>query len=301
MKLATTTGDFPDHIDLFDAIRDIAAAGFRHIDLSFYTIDRDPSPFMQDDWRVYADRLMALAKELSIDFVQAHSPGSINPFSAPEAVDRLVEATIRSIEVSAYLGIPNVVIHAGWRPDSTPETAFVENRDFLARFYPVLEKTGVNLLVENSTRANMGEQYHFYDGKTMADFVRYVNHPHIHVCWDVGHALLEGHNYPDLIDLGRELHAVHIHDNSGRGDEHLPVFMGVISMDEIMAGLLDSGYTGYFTFESDSIFSAPQFRRSFGDKPSRFAELPRAMYAAAERLRYETGRCILEAYNCFEA
>lgn len=301
MKLATTTGDFPAHIDLFDAVRALAAAGFRHLDLSFYYLDRDPSPFLQDGWEAYTDRLATLARELGVDFVQAHSPGAHNPFGDPAGVETLIATTIRSIEVSARLGIPNVVIHAGWRPDSTPETAFAENRAFLAHFFPILEATGVNLLVENSTRANMGEQYHFYDGATMADFVRFVNHPNIHVCWDIGHALLEGHNYPDLLALGSELYALHIHDNSGRGDEHILPFCGVINMDEVMQGLLAIGYDGYFTFECDSIFSAPHVRRPFGDRPSRFERLPLSVYAAAAGLRYATGKCILEAYDCFEA
>ncbi len=304
MKLATTTGDITQYgLPLTDAVRIITEAGFKHLDVSFYDLDRAPSPFAETGWEAYADSLLALAAESGADFVQCHTPGCTNPFYTGKRAARLYEATVRSIRAAARLGIRNAVIHAGWAPDLSEEASFVCNRAFLEQFIPVLEETGVRLLVENSTRVNMGEQYHFYDGETLARFVDGMAHPLIAVCWDVGHAHLEGHNYPDIMALGDRLCALHIHDNRGGADEHLPPFMGNINLDEILCALTDSGYAArdtYFTFEADYLFSPDRNRPPYAARPHRLAAPSRGMLLAGERLRFETGKHILESYGVFE-
>ncbi len=319
MRLATTTGDITQHgYSAEEAVRIITRAGFRHLDMSFYDMEKKPekrpdgkmSPFMEDGWEAYADRLRELAESLGADFVQCHTPGYTNPFTRGGAGVRLREATERSIRASARLGIRNAVIHAGWEKGLSPDESCAKNRAFLEPFIPVLEETGVRLCVENSTRINMGEfNYHFYDGETLAQFIDEIDHPLIVAAWDVGHAHLEGHNYPDLVALGDRLCAVHIHDNGGGADEHLLPFCGTIPMDEIMCGLIDNGFAargGVFTLETDCLVRArspyPEDRRTHRspDAPPAPAVPTEPMLLAAEMMRYATGRYILETYGLFE-
>ncbi len=302
MKLATTTGDITGHGRVHaDAIRILCAAGFRHLDMSFYNLDRTPaSPFMQEGWEGYADALLSLAASLGADFVQCHTPGGTNPFDTGERARMLYEATVRSIRASARLGIPAAVIHAGWAEGLSEAESFARNRAFLAQFIPVLEETGVTLCVENSTRVNMGEQYRFYDGETLARFLDEVNHPLIAAAWDVGHAHLEGHNYPDLLALGDRLRAVHIHDNGGSADDHILPFTGTIPMDEVMCGLMDSGFVargGIFTLETDRLLPARPVYPVASARPETPTD---GMLLAGEMMRYATGRYILESYELFE-
>ncbi len=319
MRLATTTGDITQHgYALEDAIRIICAAGFRHLDLSFYDIERKPekrpggmaSPFMENGWEDYADRLRAYAESLGADFIQCHTPGYTNPFTKGSAGVRLREATERSIRASARLGIPRAVIHAGWEKGLSAEESCAKNRAFLEPLIPVLEETGVCLCVENSTRVNMGEfNYHFYTGETLAQFIDELNHPLIAACWDVGHAHLEGHNYPDLLALGERLGAVHIHGNSGGRDDHVLPLNGTLAVDEVMCGLWDSGFVsrgGVFTLETDclllpeAIYPAEHRTMSYGELPSSPAVPTESKLLADERLRYAAARRILEAYGIFE-
>ncbi len=319
MKLATTTGDITQHgYAVEDAVRLIAEAGFRHIDLSFYDIEKKPekrpdgniSPFMEEDWATYTDRLRAYAESLGVDFVQCHTPGYTNPFTKGDAGVHLREATERSIRVSARLGIRNAVIHAGWEKGLSAEQCCEKNRAFLTQFIPVLEETGVCLCVENSTRINMGKfNYHFYDGASLAAFIDDLNHPLIRAAWDVGHAHLEEHNYPDLIALGDRLCAVHIHGNSGKKDDHVLPLNNTLPVDEVMCGLWDSGFIargGVFTLETDCLLLAsdryPAEARTmpFGDLPPRPARPSEALLLADERLRYAAARRILEAYGIFD-
>ena len=113
MKIATTTEDFSFYCQTDEErIRELHHAGFRYIDLSMYSFTPD-CLYMQGNWREEVMRLKAIADELGMTFVQAHSQGG-NPLSSKsEHVDFLLKATIRSIEICEMLGIKNTVVHAG--------------------------------------------------------------------------------------------------------------------------------------------------------------------------------------------
>jgi hypothetical protein len=70
-------------------------------------------------------------------------------------------------------------------------------------------------------------------------------------------------------------------------------------MDAVMNGLLEIGYNGYFTFEVGGVFTDPSKKRPF-DADTRLQKAPLALKRAYERYLYEMGKCILEAYDCFE-
>ena len=303
MKIASTTYDFislptEDHIE---KVRHLANAGFKYIDLSLYEINKDNSPFVVAGWKNYVNELKSLEEELGIKYVQAHLP-NFNPLDENTFGD-YCKLTIRAIEVCGLLGIENAVIHIGWKPDITKEQFFLMNLIALRPLFPIMEKYNVNVLVENSTRANFGQMYYLYSGSDMKEFIEYVNHPLIHGCWDVGHANVEGPQYEDIIALGDDLRAIHVHDNNGHADQHIGLFMGTLNMDEIINALIDVGYKGYFTFEADSLISCGKTwllnRRNF-DKDTRLFNPTIEMYDAAEHLLYEIGKACLNAYGIFE-
>ena len=197
------------------------------------------------------------------------------------------------------LGIPHTVYHAGWKLGLSKEEYFEQNMRFVRRLIPTMEKTGVMLLIENSTRANMGERYYFYTGQDMVDFIEYADHPLLGACWDTGHANIEGHQYNDIVALGHHLRALHFNDNRGHGDEHIMPYLGTMSVDEVMCGLRDIGYRGDFTFECDSSLRPANCwqgnRRRWKDEI--IAEPTAAMYEIMERALYVCGEQILTAYG----
>ncbi len=303
MKLATSTGDF-DKFDicLEEKIQLLYEAGFRHIDLSLYKENTLESRFMQSDWREYTYSLKVFAQLLGMDFVQAHSP-SVNPLNFDDTWETAVAVTARSVEVCGLLGIPNTVVHSGWACGIEKEEYFEKNMLFFSRLFPYMEKYNVNVCIENSTKFNMKDKYYFLTGEDMCDFIAYANHPKLKACWDTGHANIEGHQYEDIMALGEKLACVHIHDNHGVKDEHLIPFMGSLSIDEVMHALLDSGYKGVFTYETDSAFTPDKHwllhRPQFRDE-TRLLNPPVSLQASAEKLQYELGVYILKAYDCFE-
>ena len=103
--------------------------------------------------------------------------------------------------------------------------------------------------------------------------------------------------------LGKELYALHIHDNRGMQDEHLIPYLGTINMDEVINALIEIGYEGYFTFEAASSLRPSRYwlghRKTFeGD--TRLLEPQFFMQTKLEKLMYDMGEYILKSYNLFE-
>lgn len=303
MKIATTTGDFGFYCKTDEErIRELHRAGFKYIDLNMYSFTPDCA-YMQENWREEVEKIKAVADELGMEFVQAHSQGG-NPLCEDKNhVDFLLKATIRSIEICEVLGIKNTVVHNGYMQGLSKEEWFAKNKAFYEKLFPAMERCGVNVLCENSTKANMGDMYFINSGKDMREFIEYVNHPQIHGCWDTGHANCEGPQYDDIIALGEHLYAIHYNDNRGTIDEHVAPFMGTLNHDEVMHALIDVGFKGYFTLECDSSLRKYKqwtgWRRQY-DTDARLSEPQLFMQRHIEAMMYEMAEWILSTYGLLE-
>ncbi len=303
MKIATSTRDFSFYLkNDIDRIRELKKAGFKYVDLYMYNFTPD-SPYMKEDWRDAVNALKEETEKLDMTFVQAHSQGG-NPLSKnPDEADFILRATVRSIEICEALGIKNTVAHPGFIRDGSKEDWFEQNREFYKKLFPAMEEYGVNVLIENSTKANMGSMYWANSGKDMVEFLDFADHPLLHACWDTGHANCEGNQYDDIMTLGDRLFAIHYNDNRGIRDEHLIPFMGTLNHDEVINALIDVGFKGYFTLECPSSLTNKNYRlsrrRDF-EKDTRLAEPQLFMQQRIESLLYDTAKYILTSYDIFE-
>lgn len=69
------------------------------------------------------------------------------------------------------------------------------------------------------------------------------------VCLDVGHAHLMSGAIDAVETLGGHLVTTHIHDNSGKRDDHLVPFQGTIHWSALVMALEKVGYDGVWMFE----------------------------------------------------
>lgn len=312
MRLATTTADFGDYkLSICERIEHVCEAGFKYIDLSLN--DRVAAAALFESG--FEDAVKALAdtaKKYGAEFVQAHAP-AVNCFEEGK-YEQAVFTAVRSVEICGMLGIKNLVIHPGWDYNIKNRSEWYEkNKGFFSELFPAMEKNGVNVLCENGVNLpytdvpaeHMPNGYSIITGADMKKFIRYVDHPLFHACWDIGHANVNfsGSHYKEITDLGSELYAIHFHDNDGTHDYHLIPYMGIINPDEIMHALISTGFKGPLTFEAVTPLRASDFwlgeRRSFADD-TRLAEPPLAARKKLEEFLYTVGESILRAYDCFE-
>jgi len=297
MRLATTTGDFSGYAATQEeAIRYIRQAGFRFFDYNFGADYARRDGVYGGDWKRYLEGVKKTADALGGVFVQAHSPMG-TPLA--EGNDAFTEDTVRCVEACGILGIENIVVHSGYLPDIAKEEAFERNKAFYGKLFPMAEKYGVNILVENFNRMTRDNVYWIDNAPDLLALIEYVDHPLFHACWDAGHGnMQEMPQDESLRILGGHVRALHIQDNLGDRDAHLIPYFGSLNMDSLMHGLLDIGYTGYFTFET-GMLPSPKQRRPY-EKDQRLLRAPLPLKIEAEKFLYAIGRCTLEAYGCYE-
>ncbi len=318
MKLATTTADLGRYSDtLSGQVKLFEGTGFRLLDLNMYDCLFKSSPLLGDLWESLTDDAGESAASLDMAFCQAHAPAGNASHLSGEGFDSLINATIRSIEICAKLGIKNLVTHTldiGGYPSRENRRQKQElNRLFFEKLFPVMDRTGVYILIENICDAlsPTGKENIRHFSSTAAellDILDYNPHPLLQVCWDIGHANIQGvDQYRSIRELGEHLKALHIADNYGDADSHVAPFQGTTNIDAVMQGLLDSGYQGYFTFESSNILrdgtAWPHYRHEWnycGKKSTRLRDIPMSLKRESIKLLYEIGKHILTEYGCFE-
>lgn len=298
MKLATTTGDFYWVTKSQTAsLKHIREAGFRYADYSFGCDLNERTGVYAGDWRGYLDEVASAADGLGIRLIQAHAP-----MGKPLAQDNagFIADTIRCVEACGAWGIPNLVVHSGYTPGLTREETYRQNGEFFKPILECAERYGVNILVENFNKMCVDGLYWIDNAPDLLAMIEHVNHPLFHAVWDVGHANMQEMPQDEALRmLGSHVRALHIQDNMGDTDSHLTPFLGTLNLDAVMNGLLDIGYDGYFTFEVGGIFTPASKRRKY-ERDTRLAAAPITLRCAMEKYLYELGKCVLEAYGCFE-
>ena len=298
MKLATTTGDFSAYASTQqESMGYIAQTSFRYLDYNFCMDYAKGNGVYASNWKEHLDDIRRHAEKLCVRFIQAHAP--MGKPLADESGD-FCRATIRSIESCGMLGIDRIVVHSGYRKNLTREETFLENKAFFEKLFPVAEKFGVNILVENFDKMHVEDMYWIDNAADLRDLIDFVDHPLLHACWDTGHGNMQETPQDEALRiLGHHVYALHVQDNYGDKDTHMAPFFGTLNLDSLMHGLKDIHYNGYFTFEAGNIFLPHNIRRPF-ETDHRLLRVPLSLRIQAEKLLYEIGKYTLEAYECFE-
>ena len=149
---------------------------------------------------------------------------SIDPLIREVAKKRFVQ----SMEIAAFHGIGSVVFHSSYRKflngfSTDAMDTFINNA---VDFWKDIENSipeGVTAYIENVEDEDPEVFVQIFDG---------VNSPKILCCLDIGHAYCSRsvslNRWIDV--LGKHIGHVHIHDNGGNYDDHLPLGQGSIPL-----------------------------------------------------------------------
>lgn len=299
MKLCNTTGDFSKHCTTeFEKIKELHDAGFRYVDFSMY--GDEVVPFMHDNWKEDIKRLKDYAESLEITFVQAHSPAfeTLETLSPTENWQDKFDQTVRSIEICKELSIPMTVFHAGVKRNTSKEQTIELNKQFFEKLLPVMEKTGVSLLVENVGINDNNGRYYFNTAERLKEFIEYFNHPLLYACWDIGHGnSMKIDQYEQIKILDKDLYAIHYNDNNTLADEHRIPFLGTTDNDKAIRGLIDIGFKGPFTFECTCTLKDKLFAfDTLNARKNASIDVVRA----ENKLLFEMGKYLLSTYGIYE-
>src|SRR5699024_3682689 len=118
------------------------------------------------------------------------------------------------------------------------------NHEFYAPIIELAMKENVGIAYENMIE--YPERCKFTArAEELAALVDSYRDKRIGACWDFGHG---NRMYNDLSRplkvLGKRLVALHVNDNTGISDLHLPPFHGTINWEDVMRTLKEIGYAG---------------------------------------------------------
>ncbi len=140
-------------------------------------------------------------------------------------------------------GIPVMVLHA--TQGNHPPPAGPAGLDRLRRLVAHAERKGVTIAMENLRRSEHLDRA-----------FETIPSDRLGFCYDSGH---ENHFTKewDLLDrYGHRLAALHLHDNSGAFDQHLPPGEGTIPWPWLMERIARTGYPGPVSLELSNIASS---------------------------------------------
>ncbi|HAZ27832.1 TPA: hypothetical protein DCY67_04325 [Candidatus Acetothermia bacterium] len=159
---------------------------------------------------------------------------------------------VHTVDLAADVGARQVVVHPGhvdedYLPlDGEPELAW---RRFSFALEVILARgrhRGVGVAVENKQRGRGWEMVY-----TPEDHARALSQfSDLGACLDFGHLHTVGGDPAGYVTaLGERLVHVHLHDNRGERDEHLPLGRGGVAWRRALAVLEGGGYQGHIVLE----------------------------------------------------
>ncbi len=194
------------------------------------------------------DRFEDVVSSYDLKRIQLHAPFSdLNIGSYREDVRSFsVETLRRNIGIAADLGIEHVTVHPGvFSPHTFGMRDFVisQTNRSLRELSPVVRDRGIAVSLENMPRIGITV------GHTPDELLRMIEGTEIGICLDLGHANTTG-NISAFLELLPDIRNIHIHDNMGERDEHLPLGEGNIDFEGILK-TLSSGYSHGLVIEAE--------------------------------------------------
>lgn len=265
-----------------ESVRMLKEVGFDAYDYSMFVSPLGfEDPLDLPDYRQYAANLRAYADQVGIVCNQAHAPF---PSSTGNSEDdqKIFEKIVRSMETAAILGAKIIIVHPCQHLEYATHAEELKeiNLAFYQKLIPYCEQFGIKVATENMFQWDVKEDHALHSTCSQAEefkeYVDMLDSPWIVGCLDIGHVELVGEDVVHMIHtLGKDrLRALHVHDNDGQYDQHTLPYTRNIDFTAVLKALKEIGYSGDFTFESNS-FGGP---------------FPKELYAQCFRFMREVGQ-----------
>src|SRR6202049_1543229 len=166
------------------------------------------------------------------DFHLSRESGAPLPIFAPERLRRqeAVDEIKRAMDLVEYVPFRYCVQHVARSRDIPDERKWDATFSSLEHLSLFARHRGVTLAIENTP----GEMATPVNLKNFLEQTRLSN---VKICFDSGHAHLEG-GVPEALEIVRDYVATtHLHDNRGERDDHLLPYEGTIDWSATLAAL----------------------------------------------------------------
>lgn len=244
MKLAVSSPNFS--LIKFELMLEKISTGFRA-----WEIVAEGEHYLWD----IKQKIISLLPSYNLELF-VHAPlsdvniASLNPKMRSLALQQ-ISATIK---IASELDLKLVTLHPGYYSPlgvlAKPKVKAL-CKESIKQLGKLGKEHGIKIALEN-----MPKQY-FTLCWTLKELVELANNE-VELCFDVGHANTTN-EIDNFLNHPSEFADVHLHDNFGSKDEHLPLGKGNIDFRRVLAKL--AGYKGYFVIESRSLEEALESKK----------------------------------------
>jgi sugar phosphate isomerase/epimerase len=231
---------------LVDCLETIRGSGFSMIEVVFsppHLDYRNPQAVQEAAARI--DALGLEAYSFHAPFADDIDISSLESGCREHALAEI----LRAVEAAASLGVHYFVIHPG------PENGDIPSREermlrienvcsILERVAARCSEVGIQCVLENKLPHLM-----FGQSADLLWILTCLKGNRVGACLDTGHAHLAGELYPLVHKMAPYLRLLHVHDNKGHGDDHLPPGDGRIDWTALLKELAAVNFTGAFILE----------------------------------------------------
>lgn len=196
------------------------------------------------------ERLQEFKSSYDIEF-SVHAPYADTNLSADDDLIRewVLKRIRASIRFASELGAKNLVVHPGWTTATEP---FMRGRSWelnirsLRWLQRYAGDYGVEFLLENVPDSAP------YLLVSLDDFRLFDNEmtPKLDYVLDIGHSNLQGETLGFIDEFDGRIKHVHVSDNHGDSDQHLPIGEGSIDWEESIEALKAMNFNGWIVIES---------------------------------------------------
>jgi len=234
-------------IPIQDALTKIRSNNIRYVEIAYEHLEKaDKNGNLEKQF----DELKDALASVDVKAIQIHGPygeidrqlGSINESVRVNATKKI----INWIKLVNRTNIDVLVLHT----NLTQTDYNLNSESFLHKIKEInlinfseiaksAQDFGVKIAIENRLEQTFGAF-----PQDLIELVDEINNDYIGICLDTGHINVQGVPPSKAVRLfGERLIATHVHDNNGKGDQHLPPLMGNINWSDFISSLNDVHYT----------------------------------------------------------
>jgi sugar phosphate isomerase/epimerase len=244
---------------ILDEIEEIAALGFEYLELAM-----DPPYAHFSNIRENQDTILKALNTHGMKLV-CHLPTFVSIADLTESIRTAsLNEMLNSLEVAAQLNAMKVVLHPGHIGGLgvyVKDTVLTYGFESLEVIIAKAEQLGLCVCLENMFPRF---QTFFAPRHFSKIFKRF---PDLKLTLDTGHANIDSQDTNRVSDFittfGHRIGHVHLSDNFGKRDDHLPLGKGIVDFNEIAGALNACGYDDTITLE---IFSEDRQQLLSGKK-----------------------------------
>lgn len=230
----------------------MAEHGYSYLDLDLSNTESKYYTAKEDFFFSVIGELKKKLSANGIGISQVHGPWRFPPKDATEEdrAERFGKMT-KAAAIARFMGAKYLIVHPlmpfGVDEPTSPDEVYEINKRFFTSLSDVSGKLGVTVCLENMPF----REFPLSSSADILKLIREINSPHLAFCFDTGHANYYGEDASaSIIDAGELLAVLHVHDNFGDTDAHLPPYDGNIDWAAFAEALYSIGYSGVMNIES---------------------------------------------------